>query len=641
MPHRRLRFLADGGALGALMRAHDWAATPLGPPEDWPEALKTTVGIMLGSRQPMYVAWGPARLMLYNDSYAVLCGARHPAALGKPFSDVWFDVMEDVGPIVDRAFAGEATHMDDIALVMTRNGYPEEAHFSFSTTPVRDEEGRVAGMFCACAEITARIMAERRQAFGLALDQALRDIADPARVAEVALRMLGAQLRVGRCGYAEPDEHGEALLVTAEWGDGTLPSLPPGTPLMPVEAAPAALPRRIDDAATDPVEGLPGGAASGLLIPIASAGRLTALLYVHQAVPRRWLEAEEALLREMAERIAASLARAQAEVALRASEARWRGLFAAMHEGFALCEMVRDEAGRDVDFRYLEVNDAWERLTGITRKAAEGQLVSVLIPGVEPFWIETYGRVVRSGEPAHVEYQVATLGAWFEVFAYRTEPGRFAAVFLNVTERKASEERQALLAREVDHRAKNALAVVLAALRLTRADSLPAYRAAVEGRVAALARAQTLLARENWSGAALAQLLEGELKPFIGEGQHLVLEGPPVHLQGRAVQPVAMAMHELATNATKHGALSVAGGRVSVSWRTEDGGATLVMRWRESGGPPAVAPNRQGFGSRVLEATLRGQLGGGIAMEWSPQGLACTMTLPLAGPVAEEPPIPE
>jgi two-component sensor histidine kinase len=607
--NRRMRFLADGGELGALMRAHDWAETPLGPPEAWPEALKTTVGIILGSRQPMFVAWGPARTMLYNDGYAVLCGGRHPTALGRPFREVWFDIMADVGPILERAFQGEATHMDDIAFVMDRSGYPEEAHFAFSYTPVRDEDGRVAGMLCACAEITGRVMAERRQAFGLALDQALRDSPGPARLVEAALALLGPHLRAARCGYAEGQE-GQPRVV-AEWGDGRLPKLPPG-------ATP--------------------GMAGGLSAALPATG---GLLYLHDAAPRRWLPAEETLLAEVAERLSAALARAGAEAALRASEVRWRSLFAAMHEGFALCEMVRDAAGRDIDFRYLEVNDAWERLTGIPRQAAEGQLVSILIPRLEPIWIETYGRVVRTGKPAHVEYHVATLGSWFEVFAYRTEPGRFAALFLNVTERKASEERQALLAREVDHRAKNALAVVLAALRLTRAETLPAYRAAVEGRVAALARAQTLLAQENWSGAALAPLLEGEIRPFVTGCQSLSVEGPPVQLQGRAVQPVAMAVHELATNATKHGALSVAGGRVELRWGLEAGGATLRLCWRESGGPPVAPPARQGFGSRVVDATIRGQLGGSIAMDWSPGGLACCLRLPLAGPVAEEPPIPD
>ena len=275
--------------------------------------------------------------------------------------------------------------------------------------------------------------------------------------------------------------------------------------------------------------------------------------------------AELALVQEVAERTWAAVGRARAEAALRASEARWRGLFTRMQEGFALCELVHDADGRPVDFRYLEVNAAWERLTALPAAAVVGRLVTEVIPGVEPFWIETYARVVETGEPAHVEYRVATLDRWFEVLAYRTEPGRFAAVFLNVTDRKRAEARQALLTREIEHRAKNALAVVQSVLRLTRAADLPAYVRAVEGRVSALARAQTLLANDHSEGAELRTLLAGELAPFLA-GQRVELHGPPVLLPAVAAQPVAMAVHELATNAVKHGALSVPGGRLAVRW---------------------------------------------------------------------------
>ncbi len=104
--------------------------------------MRTLAGVMLGSDQPMFVAWGPARGMLYNDGYAALLGKRHPGALGRPFDEVWFDILGDVGPIMDRAYAGLSTHMDDLRLVMHRHGYPEVAHFAFSYTPVRDEAGR-------------------------------------------------------------------------------------------------------------------------------------------------------------------------------------------------------------------------------------------------------------------------------------------------------------------------------------------------------------------------------------------------------------------------------------------------------------------------------------------------------------------
>jgi PAS domain S-box-containing protein len=209
-------------------------------------------------------------------------------------------------------------------------------------------------------------------------------------------------------------------------------------------------------------------------------------------------------------------------------------------------------------------------------------------------------------------------------------------VNLDITERRRAEERILLLAREVDHRAKNALAVVQAALRLTPRRDAESYAAAVEGRVAALARAQTLLAADRWSGAELRGLVEGELAAFLGAGQRVELDGPAVTLPAGVTQAIAMALHELATNAVKHGALSVPGGRVAVSWQLR--GEALHLRWQEAGGPAlSGAPARRGFGSRVLEGTVRGQLGGSVALDWLPEGLVCRLVVPLKGaPLAAE-----
>ncbi|WP_201839160.1 PAS domain-containing protein [Microvirga zambiensis] len=150
--------------MGALIRAHDWAATPLGSPEDWPYGLKSLVGVMLGSNQPMFIAWGADRTLLYNDAYAEVLVRKHPAALGRDFIEVWHEIRADLLPIVGQAYAGKPVHMDDITLMMERRGYPEETHFSFSYTPVRDEGGAIAGFFCPCTEITGQVMAERRLA---------------------------------------------------------------------------------------------------------------------------------------------------------------------------------------------------------------------------------------------------------------------------------------------------------------------------------------------------------------------------------------------------------------------------------------------------------------------------------------------
>ncbi|WP_412759711.1 PAS domain S-box protein [Methylorubrum subtropicum] len=146
------------------MRGLDWAATPLGAPEGWPAPLKTLVGVMLASHQPMLIVWGPAHTTLYNDGYAAMCGTRHPEAMGRSFDDLWHDIWDQVEPILSAAYAGEATQMDDIAFVMHRNGFPEETHFSFGYTPVRGEDGTVAGMFCACAETTSAVKSGRQMA---------------------------------------------------------------------------------------------------------------------------------------------------------------------------------------------------------------------------------------------------------------------------------------------------------------------------------------------------------------------------------------------------------------------------------------------------------------------------------------------
>jgi PAS domain S-box-containing protein len=241
-------------------------------------------------------------------------------------------------------------------------------------------------------------------------------------------------------------------------------------------------------------------------------------------------------------------------------------------------------------------------------------------------WVESHGRVVAR-DPA--------TGAAL----------RAIGTCRDISARRAAEQRQALLSREVDHRAKNALAVVQAAVRLTPKDDAAAFAHAIEGRVGALARAQTLLAADRWRAADLRRLIEGELAAFPadgGAGPRVVLEGSPVALPAGVTQPLAMAVHELATNAVKHGALATPEGRVAVSWRVEPPEAStaaprLLLRWTETGGPRiAGPPARRGFGSRVLDGTLRGQLGGEVMLAWIPAGLDCAIAVPLpSGPASQ------
>lgn len=139
---------------------HDWSGSPIGTPDEWPQALRTILNLMMSSRFPMFLAWGPELTFLYNDAYAPLLGEKEPSALGRPFAEVWHDIWSDILPLVESALAGHATWMDDLPLVMNRNGYREETHFTFSYSAAHADDGSVAGMFCACQETTARVAAE-------------------------------------------------------------------------------------------------------------------------------------------------------------------------------------------------------------------------------------------------------------------------------------------------------------------------------------------------------------------------------------------------------------------------------------------------------------------------------------------------
>jgi len=156
-----LDFLAGGGSTGALMRGHNWTGSPLGPPETWPQSLRTVVALLLQSQFPMFVAWGEELGFLYNDPYAEILGAKHPRALGRRFYDIWSEIWPDISPLIDAAMAGHATYREDLPLVMNRKGYDEQTWFTFSYSPVRDERGTVAGMFCAVSETTQKVLAER------------------------------------------------------------------------------------------------------------------------------------------------------------------------------------------------------------------------------------------------------------------------------------------------------------------------------------------------------------------------------------------------------------------------------------------------------------------------------------------------
>ena len=151
--------------MGERMRAFGWSRTPLGEPAGWPQPLKTLVGLMLASEQPMFMAWGDGQTWLYNTAFIPIMGAKHPERLGRhALDEVWREAHAVLQPLFARVFAGAPVHMQDFELELDRHGRLEEAHFAFSYTPVRDDAGRVVALFGACIEITERVLADRRRA---------------------------------------------------------------------------------------------------------------------------------------------------------------------------------------------------------------------------------------------------------------------------------------------------------------------------------------------------------------------------------------------------------------------------------------------------------------------------------------------
>lgn len=245
----------------------------------------------------------------------------------------------------------------------------------------------------------------------------------------------------------------------------------------------------------------------------------------------------------------------------------------------------------------------------------------ILWPSGEVRWVQARGRML---------FDLGNDG--------RSVAVRYVGALQDVTARKIDEERLRLLAREVDHRANNLMAVVQGTVALSEADDSAALKSVITGRVNALARAHQLLAQARWEGADLRRLVEEELLAFsLGDEARVAVHGPPVSLAPPAAQSLAMALHELATNAAKYGALSVSSGRVEVSWTRDDAGA-LSLCWREIGGPAVRKPSRKGLGTTLLERALAGPIRGATVLDWRGEGLVCKLVLPATALEGGEPP---
>jgi PAS domain S-box-containing protein len=327
-----------------------------------------------------------------------------------------------------------------------------------------------------------------------------------------------------------------------------------------------------------------------------------------------------------------AIRRATAEATAR-GEARFRGVFESEAIGMAIFSLATA--------RVVDVNDRALAMVGQSREdyLRRGLAWREATPAE---WLALDDAALADGqargfwaayEKEYVHHDGRRVGVRISSAPLPGEPGHVVVIIEDITSQREAEARRDLFMHEVEHRARNTLSLVQVIMRssLTALADAGDVAGLVEGRIAALARSQALLARADWQSAPLADIVRGELA-LADDGaraKRVVLNGPPLVLHADAVQPLSMTLHELMTNAMKYGALSSPQGRLEVSWQHDRTGQCLRLRWSETGGPPLPGqPDAAGFGSKLLQASITLQLRGTVGKTWRPEGLLCEIAIP-------------
>jgi PAS domain S-box-containing protein len=404
-----LAFLAGGGAMGARIRAYDWSRTSLGLPSGWPQALRTSLRVLLTTNHPIFVFWGPELICFYNDSYSQSLGPeKHPFILGARGRQAWDEIWDIIGPQIDHVMAGRgATWHENQLVPITRHGHREDVYWTYSYGPIDDESAPngVGGVLVICTETTRQVLAEQRAQFLLDLEQRLGNLTHSRAIVATAAQALGAYLRVGRCGYAAVEQDGEYFLVEHDWTDGGIPSLVGrhrlsdfGSRLREdfLEGRSVRLEDvRADDRTASALRTYEADSVrAGVGVPILKDGRLVAALFVHQQLPRRWGDSAVALVQGVAERTWAAIERARAEEQLRASNEELRLIADAMP---VLISFV------DAKTRYRFMNRCYEEWFGHKVVDSIGRTMAEVLGKAAFEAIEPYVRRALAGE--HVTYE--------------------------------------------------------------------------------------------------------------------------------------------------------------------------------------------------------------------------------------------
>jgi len=583
------------GEMAARIFGFDWEKTSLGPRSAWPHCLVSAVDIMLPAQAEIVMFWGEDFVALYNDAYAPTIGDKHPQALGRPARESWAEMWSDLEPLLRAVLEdGKTIVAKDRPFYIERHGYPETAYFDISYSPVRDSDRKVQGVLCIVNETTKRvrseeILRESEERVSAIISQSAAGIAQydldgcfslvNRRFCEIVgyseSELLG--MRMQDITYSD-DQHDtarlfETMLATGESFEIEQRYVRKDGSLVWVT-----------------------NSASG--VRDSSAGRIRRAVSVVIDI------SERKRAQEVERRLAAIIASSDDAIlstdlnmvitSWNLGAERLYGHSAEEAIGGSVMMVVPDDR-REEEPAILAKIRAGQKVEPYEtkRRCKNGRLVDVLL-SVSPIY-DTYGRIVGASKIAH-----------------------------DISAKKEAERLQTVLVGELNHRVKNVLATVMAIARQTlgRSDVDRTSVETFDARLTSMARAHDLLIHGNWEQAELTAVVRQALSPYPKE--KFEIHGPTMQLAPRAVVSISLALHELATNAAKYGALSVPDGRVAIVWSLEGNGSDrLRLRWQEAGGPTVTPPTRKGFGSRLIESLLAAELNGEVQVSYEPSGLIC------------------
>jgi PAS domain S-box-containing protein len=595
-----------------LIAAFDWSSTSIGPIGSWPQSLKTTVDTVTASPVPLVLLWGPDGIMIYNDAYAGFAGSRHPKLLGSPVLEGWPEVADFNRHVMDVVLGGGTLSYKDKHLQLNRRGTPEDVWLNLDYSAVRDDKGNPAGVLAIVIETTQWVYAARAQRESEARFQTLADnVAQLAWMADTVGAIFWFNKRWFDYTGGKPEEMRS---------DGWRNLIHPDHVTRVIEKFSRHIATGDVWEDTFPLRGLDGSYRWFLsrAMPIRDEGGRVVRWFGTQTDITKHLE--EAERNAQLATIVATSADAIISLSDEGTVLSWNPGAEQMF-GYAADEIVgkserilfAEDADREFKEKYEHLRQGEHLRRDTARRRKDGTFVNVSI---------------NAAPMRHADGHI--IG--------------FSAVLRDVTERKRVERHLRVVMRELSHRTKNLLAVIIAMVRQTArsSDDVAVLQSELIQRLQSLSASHDLLVAEDWAGASLEELIRAVLQPFVGTSDALVCEGPKVVVNATAAQNLGLALHELATNAAKYGALSTSAGQVRISWEIEPGDAQsgtepnggdtsrLRLTWAERGGPPVTPPRIKGFGRVVIERVAAQALSATVDYEFPPEGVRWSIAMPMS-----------